>query len=136
MNRSGYDEYCDDTWLVIRWRGAVNSALKGKRGQAALKDLISALDAMTVKELHPGVFAIEPGHYCALGILGTHRGKDMTVFNPGEDDDVDFDRVCETLNVSNAFVREVMYINDQNQLSPAMRWQMVRDWAMRYVQND
>ena len=33
MSRSGYTDECDG-WELVRWRGAVNSAIRGKRGQA------------------------------------------------------------------------------------------------------
>lgn len=44
MSRSGYNDDCDG-WALIRWRGAVNSAINGKRGQAFLRELVAALDA-------------------------------------------------------------------------------------------
>jgi hypothetical protein len=35
MSRSGYsDAWDDDTWAIIRWRGAVKQAMNGARGQA------------------------------------------------------------------------------------------------------
>ena len=47
MSRSGYTDDYDDgyEWANIRWRGAVKSAIRGKRGQATLKAI---LDAMAV----------------------------------------------------------------------------------------
>lgn len=42
MSRSGYTDDCDDQWALIRWRGAVNSAIKGKRGQQALRGRLDA----------------------------------------------------------------------------------------------
>jgi hypothetical protein len=52
MSRSGFNldgEY--DQWACIRWQGAVKSAIRGKKGQAFLKELLSALDAMPEKKL-------------------------------------------------------------------------------------
>jgi hypothetical protein len=48
MSRSQYIDDCDDNWQLIRWRGMVASAIRGKRGQQFLKDLLAALDAMPV----------------------------------------------------------------------------------------
>lgn len=45
MSRSGYNDYSIDNWDLIRWRGQVASAIKGKRGQAFLRELIEALVA-------------------------------------------------------------------------------------------
>lgn len=50
MSRSGYTEDCDG-WDLIRWRGAVASAIRGKRGQAFLREALAALDAMPEKQL-------------------------------------------------------------------------------------
>ena len=54
MSRSGYDDYdgCENPeWALIRWRGAVHSALCGKRGQAFLREMALALDEMGEKRL-------------------------------------------------------------------------------------
>ena len=55
MSRSGYtDDGWDDEsaqWASIRYAGALKSAMRGKRGQAFLKELLAALDAMPVKRL-------------------------------------------------------------------------------------
>ena len=45
MSRSGYSDDDEDGRLAM-WRGAVQSAIRGKRGQAALRELLTALDAM------------------------------------------------------------------------------------------
>jgi hypothetical protein len=47
MSRSGYSDDHSE-WDLIRWRGAVASAIRGKRGQAFLRELLVALDAMPV----------------------------------------------------------------------------------------
>lgn len=51
MSRHGYSCDIDDNWALIRWRGAVNSALKGARGQQLLRDIIAALDALSIDAL-------------------------------------------------------------------------------------
>jgi hypothetical protein len=38
-------------WSHIRWRGAVASAIRGGRGQAFLREMLAAMDAMPVKRL-------------------------------------------------------------------------------------
>ena len=50
MSRSGY---CDDLDPLDlgRWRAQVASAIRGKRGQKLLKELLTALDSMPKKEL-------------------------------------------------------------------------------------
>lgn len=51
MSRSGYTDDCDDNWAIICYRGALKSAMRGKKGQAFLKELLAALDAMPRKRL-------------------------------------------------------------------------------------
>jgi hypothetical protein len=55
MSRSGYSDE-GDHWDMIRWRGAVKSAMRGKRGQAFLRELRDTLDAMPEKRLVSGAF--------------------------------------------------------------------------------
>ena len=50
MSRSGYSDE-GSSWDTIRWRGAVAAALRGKRGQQVLAEILAALDAMPEKEL-------------------------------------------------------------------------------------
>ena len=51
MSRSDYNSDNYSEWSLIRWRGAVASATRGKRGQSFLRDLLASLDAMPVKRL-------------------------------------------------------------------------------------
>jgi hypothetical protein len=45
MSRSGYSDDLDPLALG-RWRGRVASAMRGKRGQAFLREMLAAMDAM------------------------------------------------------------------------------------------
>lgn len=60
MSRSDYSEDLD-MWDLIRWRGQVASAIRGKRGQKLLRDLAAALDAMPVKALIADELQTEDG---------------------------------------------------------------------------
>jgi hypothetical protein len=72
MSRSGYQDYTDQ-WEVIRWRGAVRSAIRGKRGQAFLREMLAALDALPDKRLIRNELEVN-GEYCALGAVGPAAG--------------------------------------------------------------
>lgn len=63
MSRSGYIDELDQ-WDLIRYRGQVASAIRGKRGQAFLRDLLAALDAMPEKRLIAGTFERDDGDMC------------------------------------------------------------------------
>jgi len=107
MSRSGYTDECDG-WALIRWRGAVNSALRGKRGQAALREILEALDALPEKKLAKDSLVNAEGEYCTLGALGLHRGIDVSNIDPD-----DREAVANSFGISEAMAAEIMYINDE-----------------------
>ena len=61
MSRCGYSEDFDDPLELGRWRGQVESALRGKRGQRFLRELIAALDALPQKRLVENALAESVG---------------------------------------------------------------------------
>lgn len=124
MSRCGY--YDDiDPWALIRWRGAVASSIRGKRGQALLRDILKALDAMPNKVLIAGKLEADDGSVCALGSAGKFRGMDMSNLDPE-----DYDAVAKAFGVAPALVREIEYINDERYgTTPEQRYQLVRNWV-------
>lgn len=111
MSRSGYsDDYGDDDPLAMgRWRGAVNSAIRGKRGQAALREILAALDAMPSKWLAAESLVTEEGEFCTLGVLGAKRGIPLETLDPE-----DPEAVAEAFGIAPALVREIVYLNDEH----------------------
>jgi hypothetical protein len=105
MSRSGYSSDCENLGL---WRGAVAQAIKGRRGQALLRELADALGAMPVKELHPNQFATAQGEFCSLGVLGAKRGINMDDLG-----DCDPEDVARRFGIAPALAAEVMYLNDE-----------------------
>jgi hypothetical protein len=132
MSRSGYSDDFDG-WATIRWRGAVKSAIRGKRGQAFLKELLDELDAMPVKRLI--VEELEMGgEFCTLGVIGKSRGIDMTALQP-EDTEI----VSERLNLAEALVREIVYMNDEAgyfKETPECRFSRMRAWVAEQIRPD
>lgn len=128
MGRSGYtDDYADDQWALIRWRGAVKSALRGKRGQAFLRELIAALEALPERKLIAGELEREDGCVCGLGAVGRARGLDMTGI-----DAYDREQVAHRFGVAEAMAAEAMYVNDEWCLyrdDDEKRWRRVHEWA-------
>lgn len=108
MSRSGYSDDCDG-WDLIRWRGAVKSAIKGKRGQAALRELLDALDSLPEKSLVAESLVNEDGEYCTLGALGRARGLDLAPIDPE-----DREAVAQAFGISEAMAAEIMWINDEH----------------------
>jgi len=128
MSRS---DYSDDlsSWSLICWRGAVASAIRGKRGQGLLKELLAGLDAMEVKRLIPEELEFN-GEYCALGVVGKGRGLDMSKI-----DVEDSQYVAEIFDTSDALVREIAYMNDETWYdeTPEHRFDRMRNWVVSKI---
>lgn len=125
--RSGYSEDYDDPRQLVMWRGVIASALRGRRGQKFLHDLIYALDNMTVKELIQGSLVNKDG-VCALGVVGAKRGLFIEDVDPENHEEL-----SALFDIAKQMVQEVEYINDEASLyteSPAERWRRVRLWAV------
>jgi len=112
MSRSGYNDDFDscDNWGTIRWRGAVASAIRGQRGQAFLRELAAALDAMPEKELAAGLFQTADGEFCTLGVISAARGIDLSVVDP--EDDFCREAIAKLLGIAPALAAEIMFEND------------------------
>ncbi len=108
MSRSGYSDDCEDQWALIRWRGAVTSAISGKRGQQFLRELAAALDAMPDKRLIADELQAD-GAYCTLGVIGAARGLDMAHMDPYE-----CEAVSALMKVAPALAAEIMFENDES----------------------
>src|SRR5690348_2829748 len=93
MSRSGYSDSLDQ-WDLIRWRGAVASAIRGKRGQAFLREALAALDALPEKRLVAGELVVAEGddgiaaeaNACLLGAVGLRRRMDLRGVDPEDRD--------------------------------------------------
>jgi hypothetical protein len=107
MSRSGYSDDCDG-WALIRWRGAVASAIRGKRGQQALAEILAALDALPEKRLAADSLVSADGEFCTLGALGRQRGLDMNNIDPD-----DRETVAAAFGISEALAAEIMFLNDE-----------------------
>jgi hypothetical protein len=143
MSRSGYSDDCDYNWSLIMWRGAVKSAITGKRGQAFFKEMLAALDALPVKRLvkdelqatdlvpcsHWGMF--EATSVCAIGAVGRARGVDMTSIDPD-----DPPQVANAFGIAQAMAQEIVYVNDEwggYRETTEQRFARVREWVASQI---
>ena len=133
MSRSGYSDDCENIGL---WRGAVHRATVGRRGQALLKAVLGALDAMAVRELAGGSFQESGGCMCTLGVLGATRGIDLRSMEVAAYD-WDFEKIGNTFGSARALVQEIMWMNDEGNWrgneTPAERWQRMRGWVSEQI---
>lgn len=130
MSRSGYSDDCDSAELNL-WRGAVDQAIRGKRGQALLREMLAALDAMPEKVLIAHDLE-RAGQYCAMGTVGKARGVNMAEINPD-----DSWAVAAAFNIANALAKEIAYENDEATSyygvggeTPEERWVRMRAWVV------
>ena len=132
MSRSGYvDDWDGDDWEFALCRGRVARAFKGKRGQAFLKDMLAALDAMPEKRLIAHELETSEGAVCALGSVGKVRGVDMTKLDPE-----DAESVAATFGIAPSMAREIVYENDEggrHDETPEDRFIRVREWIVREI---
>lgn len=131
MSRSGYSDDGDcDQWQHIMWRGRVASATRGARGQAMLRDLLAALDAMPNKRLIAHELIAE-GEVCAIGSLGLARGVEMEKL-----DVENFGQIADTFGVAAPLVQEIEWWNDEGGLyreTPEQRWTRMRAWVAKQI---
>ncbi len=127
MSRSGYT---DDYETIELYRRTVLNAVRGKRGQAFLRDLLAALDAMPSKRLIPHELVNESGEVCAIGSLGVQRGVDMSQI-----DELDRDSVAKAFGIAPSLAAEIEYLNDEWHApeTPEQRWARMRRWVERML---
>jgi hypothetical protein len=131
MSRSGYSDDCDSTQLNV-WRGAVASAIRGKRGQAFLKEMLAALDALPEHELISNELQVD-GAVCALGAVGRVRGLDMSRIDPE-----DRDKVADVFGISGALATEIAFMNDEGTYmaeTPQKRFARMRKWVENQIKD-
>lgn len=141
MSRHGFVEGDDwdesSQWAFIRTQGALKSAIRGKRGQLLLQELLTALDAMPEKKLVSDTFQAPQGEVCALGAVAAHRGCDVSKIQSDlaepleENDDPEYviSYIAGKLNIARALAQEIMWVNDLGGVTSEERWQRVRNWA-------
>lgn len=147
MSRSGYSEDLDN-WALIRWRGAVTAAIRGKRGQALLKEMEAALLALPEKVLCSGDFArAAEGEVCALGSVALKRKMDngKSVAEALQELEKEFpdgtaaEEVNVEFGIAEAMAKEITYVNDEHgpyQCTPAQRYEVVLEWVREHIKKD
>lgn len=150
MSRHGYIDDDDDPLATGRWRGQVKSAIRGKRGQAFLRELAAAMDAMPEKILIAEELINDEGDCCTIGVVCKARGVDVSKI-----DYEDPEQVAAAVGIAHQLAAEIEYYNDERgaryekvaievppdapawqdrwkweriEETPAERWQRMRKW--------
>ena len=131
MSRHGYSDDFDGNLQLGRCRGQVNSATRGKRGQAFFIALVEALDALPEKRLIKNELR-QDGEVCTLGALGARRGLPLETMDPE-----DHEGLAGVFDVAHQLIQEVEYVNDEHgyEDTPEQRWVRMRKWASEQVRS-
>lgn len=131
MSRSGYtDDYDDSDYPLGLYRGSVERAIRGKRGQSLLREMADAMDAMPVKELIAEEIVVD-GAACALGVVAMKRGMDVSKLDPE-----DADTIANKFGIAPSMAREIVYMNDEacyRNETPSERWTRMRKWVAKQI---
>lgn len=130
MSRSGYSDDCENLDL---YRAAVDRALGGKRGQAFLRELVTALDTLPEKTLITGELINAQGACCALGAVCKSRSLDANSI-PYEQPD----KVGNAFGIATSMAAEIAFMNDEWEScleTPEARWVRMRHWATDHIKS-
>lgn len=137
MSRSGYHNETEDYWQWICWRGAVKKAINGKRGQAALKIMLEALDALPEKKLIKNELITPAGEVCAIGSMAPCYGINLVDIDPEDNE-----KLAEIFNIAECLVQEIEFINDEfrswsiMEATPEARYEYVRAWVVSHIKSE
>lgn len=126
MSRHGY---VDDYEYLEIYRANVARAIRGKRGQAFLRELAEAMDAMPEKVLIAEELISEDGRCCPIGVVCKARGIDVS----GVDYE-DPEQVGNLVGIARCMAAEIEYENDEwGSDAPDARWKRMRKWVDRQL---
>lgn len=141
-----YDEYTEGRANL--WQANVKRALKGKRGQKALRELEAALLALPSKRLIEGNVC-DAGEVCALGAMAWHR-KVKAGFDPieslalveqeaaqlGGDTDLGSIDLGTRMGLSLVLANEIAYQNDEifGAIAPEYRYERLLEWVRAHLE--
>ena len=142
MSRIIEAEDCEP-WMAGQQAGALRSAVRGRRGQAFLRELVAALGALPAQELAAGALEDpETGCCCAFGAVARARawGREEIGLDPTDDDIWRPEcRLAEAFDISETLAWQVIAENEafsecNDRTWRRRRWRHVRDWAVSEIE--
>lgn len=129
MSRSNYSDDCCGSELYL-YRGSVDRAIAGRRGQAFLREMVEALEAMPFKRLAAGlVFDVESGERCAMGAVVAARGIDVVEVLGRVNQEQDAGFTASVLDIAESLAREIAFENDEEFFDGEDRYEHMLEWA-------
>ena len=131
MSRSGYSDDPGECRDFNMYRGTVDRIIEGRRGQAFLRELVSALDTLPVRALRADVF-VEREQVCAMGAVAVARGVDakrLSIVDPEEPESVG-----KLLGIPRQLAAEIAFENDEVACGDDEdRWHYMHNWATSQI---
>ena len=108
MSRINYTDEEDHPGQFALWQANCLRSIKGKNGQAALRELEQALLALPDKRLIAGDLQDEQGNVCAIGALARHKNH-----TPKADPEYEMEAVGVELGMPELVAWTVVCLNDR-----------------------
>lgn len=131
---------------AMLWEANQERSLRGRRGQAALRELESALLALPEKRLIADELENERGEVCAVGALAKYKGHENPMIGDafGDNDELsvnegEIERVtvqlAEEMGMPHLVALAVVYQNDDSYVivTPEQRYDKVLRWARHWL---
>jgi hypothetical protein len=130
MSRRGISDEEEYPGQFGLWEGNCRRSIKGKAGQAALRELEAALLALPEKRLIVGELENAAGEVCALGALKRYKGVEEVKADP----EWEMEEVGVELGMPRLVAWQVVYVNDEgvdwrSLASPEERYEKVLAWV-------
>jgi len=115
------------------WQANCERSLKGRKGQTALRELETALLALSSKRLIAQELQNAEGDVCAIGALAKYRGREEKDFIA--DPEYEMQEVGVELGMPRLVAWKVVEVNDLEyaHLSPEARYMRVTEWIQRQL---
>lgn len=108
--RISYSEDEEYPGQFALWQGNCRRSLRGKAGQAALRELEAALLALPDKRLIAGKLIDAEGGVCSIGALAKYKGRDLlNEPHVGPDDEFEGDGEMEEIGMELGMPRLVAW---------------------------
>ena len=137
---------------ALLWEANLERSLKGRKGQAALRELEAALLALPDKRLIANQTVDDGGSVCAIAALAQHRGYkgDLSLPKEPDYDKDDFEywdeyeyqeaveaamlKIAADLGVPRMVASAIIYENDDTYIStPEQRYTKMLRWTQRHL---
>lgn len=85
--RINWSDEEDQPGQFALWEANCQRSIRGRKGQAELRELEAALLALPEKRLIRDALVDDQGGVCAIGCYAQHKGLDLSTFDPEDESD-------------------------------------------------